>query len=328
MAGKAPPVIAVDLGGSKILSAVVDHRGKILASDLHRTHAEKGADFVIGNILKSVRAVADKSTIPEQNIAAIGLGAPGISNPQTGIVYSSPNLPDWQNVPLKDAIENGSGKKVFLINDANAAALGEMRYGAARGCRNFIYITLSTGIGGGIIIDGQLYTGSAGMAGEIGHIVVEPDGPKCNCGGAGCWELYASGTAMARRAREEIRKGKISALLDMAGKDVDNIDALLIQRAAEHGDPLAKRVIAETARYIGIGLGGLINIFNPELIVIGGGLANMGSMLLAPAYKEAARRSYREAYRATRFAVAELGAHSGVLGAAVYAIEQLRKKRS
>lgn len=325
MAVTTPPVLAVDLGGSKILSAVVDHRGKILASDLRLTHAEKGVKSVITGILKSVEAVADKSGIPPGRFTAIGLGAPGISNPRKGIIYRSPNLPDWCDVPLQDEVEKGTGKKVFLINDANAAALGEMRYGAARGCRNFIYITISTGIGGGIIINGKLYTGSAGMAGEIGHIVVEPDGLPCNCGGSGCWELYASGTAMARRAREEIGKGRKTVLKDLAGGDMGKITAPLVKKAADRGDRLARQLIADTARYIGIGLGGLIDIFNPELIVIGGGLANMGDVLLSPAYEEAKRRSYPEAYRATRFAVAELGANSGVLGAAVYAQSELNK---
>lgn len=216
-------------------------------------------------------------------------------------------------------------KKAFLINDANAAALGEMEYGVAKGCRNFIYITISTGIGGGIIIDGELYTGATGMAGEVGHIVVEPDGIPCNCGGVGCWELYASGSAIARRAREKIQQGRKTRLLKIAGGDLDKIDALLIKKAAEQGDALARKLVAETARYLGIGLGSLINIFNPELIVFGGGLSKMGDALLEPAIREAGRRSYQDAYKAVKFALAELGDNSGVLGAAVYARNELKK---
>lgn len=202
-----------------------------------------------------------------------------------------------------------------------------MKYGAAKGYRNFIYLTISTGIGGGIVINGKLYTGANGMAGEVGHIVVEPDGMPCNCGGAGCWEQYASGSAIARRAREQIQQGIKTQLLKLADGDLDKIDALLIKKAAEQGDKLARKLIAETARYLGIGLGSLINIFNPELIVLGGGLTKIGDTLLKPAFQEASRRSYQDAYKTVRFALAELGDNSGVLGAAVYARNELKKLR-
>ena len=326
MTGRNTPiVIGIDLGGSKILSAVVDSRGKIVASDYRPTQAEKGVNAVINNILKSARTAAEKSQIPFVQIAAIGLGAPGISNPETGIICRSPNLPDWHHVPLRDIVANALKKKAFLINDANAAALGEMEYGAAKGCRNFIYVTISTGIGGGIIINGKLYTGATGMAGEVGHMVVEPNGIPCNCGGAGCWELYASGSAIARRAREKIQQGRRTQLLKLAGGDLEKIDALLIRNAAGQGDALARKLVAETARYLGIGFGSLINIFNPELIVIGGGLAKMGDTLLEPAIREAGRRSYQDVFKAVKFALAELGDNSGVLGASVYARNELKK---
>ncbi|HEX9897386.1 MAG TPA: ROK family protein [Dehalococcoidales bacterium] len=319
--------MGVDLGGSKILSAVVDSRGKILASDYRPTQAGKGVDVVINNILKSAHTAVKKTGIPFTQIAAIGLGAPGISNPKNGIIYRSPNLTGWHNIPLRDIIANRFKREVFLINDANAAALGEMKYGAAKGYRNFIYLTISTGIGGGIVINGKLYTGANGMAGEVGHIVVEPDGMPCNCGGAGCWEQYASGSAIARRAREQIQQGIKTQLLKLADGDLDKIDALLIKKAAEQGDKLARKLIAETARYLGIGLGSLINIFNPELIVLGGGLTKIGDTLLKPAFQEASRRSYQDAYKTVRFALAELGDNSGVLGAAVYARNELKKLR-
>jgi glucokinase len=276
-------------------------------------------------LVKSARTAAEKARISLTQINAIGLGAPGISNPEIGVVYKSPNLPDWHTVPLRDIVAKRLDKKVFLINDANAAALGEMEYGAARGCRNFIYITISTGIGGGIIMDGNLYTGANGMAGEIGHMTVEPDGLPCNCGGSGCWELYASGSAIARRAREEIKSGKKTRLLELAGGDLDKIDAPLIEKAAKQKDALARKLIAETARYLGIGFGSLINIFNPELIVIGGGLSKMGDILLKPAIREAGKRSYHDIFKTVRFVTAELGDNSGVLGAAVYARSELKK---
>lgn len=317
--------IGIDLGGSKILSAVIDSTGYIVASDYRPTQPEKGVKAVIENILRSARNASVKSRIPLEKMAAIGLGAPGISNPETGIIFRSPNLPDWHDVPLRDIVADRLQKRVFLINDANAAALGEMAYGAAKGCRNFLYITISTGIGGGIIINGKLYTGATGIAGEVGHIVVEPDGIPCNCGGAGCWELYASGSAIARRARENIQQGKKTHLLEMAHGDPEKIDAQLVAKAAEQGDTLAKKLIRETSRYLGMGLGSLINIFNPELIIIGGGMTKMGDRLLEPAIKEAGKRSYQVAFKAVRFALPELGQNSGVLGAVIYAKNELEK---
>lgn len=320
-----PLAIGVDLGGSKILSAVVDRRGKIYASDYRPTSARRGVKAVVRAIAESVLAAEKKSGVPRDRIAAVGLGAAGISNPYTGIVYLSPNLPDWRNVPVRDMVAEATGLKVFLTNDANAAALGEMYFGVARGCRDFIYVTISTGIGGGIIIGGKLYSGAAGMAGEIGHITVEPDGPPCNCGGAGCWELYASGSALARRAREQIEQGDKTVMIKMAGGNLEKVDAPLVKKAAERGDVVALKLVAESARYLGIGLGSLINIFNPEMIVIGGGFSGMGDMLLKPAYEEARRRSYRDAYAVVRFGVSGLGGNAGVLGAAAYAFAELKK---
>lgn len=238
-------------------------------------------------------------------------------------MYRSPNLPDWRNVNLKQIVGESLNKEVFLINDANAAALGEMEYGAARDCLNFIYLTISTGIGGGIVINGKLYTGSNGMAGEVGHIVVEPDGLPCNCGGSGCWELYASGSAITRRAQEKIMQGNKTLLTELTAGNLNKINAPLVEKAAKRGDGLSVSLIAETARYLGIGFGSLINIFNPELIVIGGGFAKMGNILLKPAIQEAGKRSYRDIFSVVRFVKAKLGDHSGILGAAVYARGQL-----
>jgi glucokinase len=312
-------VLGIDLGGSKILSAVVDSSGKIIGSNYRPTQAVQGVNAVINNILKSAQAAVIKASISFERISAVGLAAPGISNPESGIVYRSPNLPGWRNVPFESIIAEKLQKKTFLINDANAAALGEMYYGSAVGYRNFIYITISTGIGGGIVIDGNLYSGAKGMAGEIGHMVIEPNGLPCNCGGSGCWELYASGSAIARRAREEIQNGKKTQLVEMSDNSHEKIEASLVKKAAENGDQLSIKLITETARYLGIGFGNLINIFNPQLIVIGGGLTKMGDMLLKPAISEAKRRSYPEIFKAVKFSMAKLGDYSGVIGAAVNA---------
>jgi glucokinase len=317
--------LGIDLGGSKILTAVVNTRGEMLSSDESVTPATKGRKTVIQSILDSAHRALKQANITILEICAIGVGAAGISNPETGILFTSPNLPGLRNIPLRDILEERLGKKTFLINDANAAALGELYFGAARGAHNFIYITLSTGIGGGVVIDGKIYTGTIGAAGEVGHMTIDDNGPICNCGNRGCWETLASGTALAREARDRIKDGVKTSILEYAEGDVEKVTAKAIHSAAEQGDSLAKELIARTGYYVGVGLANLINIFNPELIVIGGGLSNIGDMLLKPALKTAEARTYKEAFQAVRFASPMLGQNSGVLGAAAFALQEVRK---
>ena len=320
-----PLILGVDLGGTKILTAVANSQGKMLSRDHSVTPAAKGPEKVIQSILKSAGRALAQAGIATSQLSAIGIGAPGLSNPETGILFTSPHLPGWRDVPLRDIIERELGKKTFLINDANAAALGEFYFGAGQRACHFIYITISTGIGGGIIIDGEIYTGASGAAGEVGHMTIDDDGPLCNCGNKGCWETLASGTALAREARLRMKQGGKTAILDYAGGDMDKVTAQVIHTAAKAGDNLAKELIARTGYYIGVGLANLINIFNPELIVIGGGLSNIGDMLLEPAFKVAGERAYKEAYQAVRFAPPELGRNSGVLGAAAFALQEMKR---
>lgn len=314
--------LGVDLGGTKILTAIVNVRGETLSRDYRATPVQEGPDGVVKAIVDSVDVVLRQAGIAITDIEAVGIGAPGISNPGTGTIITSPNLPGWHDVPLRDMVAGKLDIKCFLVNDANAAALGEMSFGAGRGARNFIYVTLSTGIGGGIVVDGRVYSGSTGIAGEIGHMTIDDDGPLCNCGNKGCWEALASGRALEKKARRYIEEGANTTILACAGGELEKVTARVIQVAAEQGDDLAQKLIARTGYYIGVGLANLINIFNPELIIIGGGLSNMGDMLLKPALKEAAGRVYKASWQAVRFARAELGADSGVLGAAVFAFRE------
>jgi len=318
--------IGIDLGGSKILTGVVDSRGKILVSEERATPARKSARAVIRAILDSVHDVLGSGPIGISKVAAVGIGAAGISNPETGVVFASPHLPRWRDVPLRDILQQELGKKVFLMNDANAAALGEFYFGVARGARDFIYITLSTGIGGGIVVGGRLYTGTIGCAGEVGHMTIDDDGPVCYCGNKGCWEALASGTALAEEARRRIKEGAATSMLRYTGGCVEKVTTQIIHKAAQGGDALAQELIGRTGYYIGVGLANLINIFNPELIVIGGGLSNIGDILLQPAFEVAKHRAYKEAFQAVRFASAELGRNSGMLGAAAYALQKTRKR--
>ena len=322
-----PLVLGIDLGGSKILTAVVNSKGDILSRDHNITPAAKGPEAVIQVILESIKRTLNQVSIKTAELEAICLGAPGLSNPETGVVFTSPHLPGWKDVPLRDIISERTGVKTLLINDANAAAFGELCFGAAKGARNFIYITLSTGIGGGIVTDGEIYGGSLGTAGEIGHMTIETNGPKCNCGNTGCWETLASGTALAREARQRIVAGTKTSILKYSNGDIQKVTAETVHNAAQEGDALAGELIAQTGYYVGVGLANLINILNPELIVIGGGLSNIGDKLLVPAYKTALERAYEPAARAVRFARAELGRNSGVIGAAAYAFREIRKSK-
>jgi glucokinase len=320
-------ILGVDLGGSKILTAVINSQGGMLSNDESITPATEGREAIVQSIVDSSHRVLKQASVAISEICAIGIGAPGISNPETGILFTSPNLPGWRGFPLRDIMEERLGKKTFLINDANAAALGEFYFGAARGARYFIYITLSTGIGGGIVIDGKIYTGAVGFAGEVGHMTIDDKGPICNCGNRGCWETLASGTSLAREARHRIEEGVRTSILEYAEGDMEKVTAQVIHSAAEQGDGLAEELIARTGYYVGVGLANLINIFNPELIIIGGGLSNIGHMLLEPAFKVAGERAYKEALQAVRFASPELGGNSGVLGAAVFAFQEVKKLR-
>jgi glucokinase len=317
--------LGIDLGGSKILTAVVDPQGEVLSVDESVTPVTDKREAVIQSVVDSAHRALKQAGVAVSKVCAIGIGAAGISNPEAGILFTSPNLPGLRNVLLRDIMQERLGKRTFLINDANAAALGEFYFGAAQGVHNFVYVTLSTGIGGGIVINGKIYTGAIGAAGEVGHMTIDENGPICNCGNRGCWEMLASGTALAREARNRIREGGRTSILEYAEGDIEKVTAQAIHSAARQGDSLAKELIARTGHYVGVGLANLINIFNPELIVIGGGLSSIGDMLLKPAFKVAGERAFKEAFQAVRFASAGLGRNSGVLGAAAFALQEMSR---
>jgi len=319
--------LGIDLGGTKVLTAVIDAHGGMLSRDHCVTLAARGQDAVIASLVESGRRALERANLEASDLDAAGVAAAGLCNAETGVLLTSPNLPGWQDVPLRDIIEKELGRETFLVNDANAAALAELRYGAARGARNCVYVTIGTGIGGGIIVDGEVYAGAGGTAGEVGHMSIDGSGSLCNCGGRGCWETLASGTALAREARRRIKEGAGASILDHAGGDADKVTATVVYEAAQAGDALARELIARTGYYVGVGLANLVNVLNPEVIVIGGGLASMGDMLLGPAFEEAKRRAFRQAYQAVRFARAELGQDSAVIGAAAYALQGMKKRR-
>lgn len=315
---KEIPLLAMDLGGSKIVTALVSPKGEIVAREYILTLAEEGTEAVIERMLAAIDSVTSKVNMSLSLFSNIAIAAAGAIDSEKGIVTASPNLPGWLDVPLKEIMEKALGLKTFLINDASAAALGERYFGVGRGIDNLIYITASTGIGGGIIIDGKLYLGVSGSAGEIGHMTIDVNGPRCNCGNIGCLEVLASGKAVAREAQRLIARGSKTIMLELAEGEPQNISAQTVSTAAQKGDTLALAIIFKAATYLGVGIVNLVNIFNPEMIIVGGGMAQMGKMLLAPARQVVAERAFQLPAQRVRIVPNQLGENAGVLGAAAF----------
>lgn len=314
-------ILGVDLGGTKIATALATTEGEILARGYAPTSAKARPDAVINNMLKTIEKTMSSGKVGLPQLLGIGIAAAGIIDSDNGKVITSPNLPTWHEVPLRDAVKQRFGIPVCLGNDANLAALGEWHFGLKKGVANLIYITVSTGIGGGIIADGKLYTGSCGAAGEIGHMTIDVNGPRCNCGNIGCWEALASGSALAREAMRQIRKGANTSIIELVDGDLSKIDAKVVFLAAKEGDELAQELISRLAYYFGIGLANLVNIFNPELILIGGGVAKMGDLLLQPAINVVKQRAFSTSAASVEIKPALLGDDSGVLGAVAFVLE-------
>ena len=319
---KMKPVLAIDLGGTNIKSAVLLPDGKIIYFKSYPTPADKGPREVVKRILFAIKDTLGKTDLEVVRLSGIAIAAAGILDAKNGVVTSSPSLTGWHNVPLRDMILVELGADICLINDASAAALGEHRFGAGRGTENLVYLTVSTGIGGGIIIDGSLYNGTDGCAGEIGHMIIEAEGPQCNCGNFGCLEILASGTAMANEAKRRIGRNEASCISEFSVGNPDNITAEIVALAAKQGDSLACEVINRAAYYLGVGLANVVNIFNPEVIIIGGGVSKMGDMLLRPARKVVKQRAFRLPARTARIVRSRLGDKVGIIGAAIYLMDR------
>jgi len=237
------PVLAIDLGGTKIRTAIISNKGQIIAKEDCPTLADEGVESVTGRILASIARLLSLRNLDPFQLHSISIAAAGAIDFEQGLITSSPNLPGWHNVPLRDIVSSKYKVNTLLINDASAAVLGEHRFGAGRGVSNLILLTVGTGIGGGIIIDGKLYCGTSGSAGEIGHMTIDVSGTRCNCGNTGCLETLASGSAMAREAIRRIKQGERSSLTEIVEGEIENITAEKVSVAAQGGDSLALEVI-------------------------------------------------------------------------------------
>jgi len=316
------PVLTIDLGGTKIHTALISEDGRMIAEDYRLSMADEGPEAVIQRIFAGIEKLLDEESMSISMIHSIGIASASIIDIDKGLITFSPNLPGLNDIFLRDILHDKYGIDTYLINDSSAAALGEHRYGAGKGVRNLIYLAVSTGIGGGIIIEDKLYLGASGCAGELGHMTIKADGPLCQCGNTGCLEVLASGTAMAREAKERIRAGENTILVEMAKGVIEDITAETISMAARNGDSLAQEVISEAAVYLGVGLANIVNSFNPEMIIIGGGVSKIGDLLFNPAIQEMRRRAFKLPAQAVRILPAELGGNAEVIGAAIFAREQ------
>jgi len=310
--------IGIDLGGTNIQGGVCDEHGTLLNRDSLETQADRGVDHVIGRMASLVAGLAGRASLTRDQITGVGVGAPGPMSHSKGMIYGAPNLPGWVNIPLRDRFSDATGLPVTLENDANAAAFGEFTTGAGKDVGTMVMLTLGTGIGGGIVVDGELWRGCYDNAGEIGHMIIVPNGRPCPCGQNGCLERYASANAVAERLREAVQAGEKSLLRPKVEAN-EPFDARDVLQAITDGDELARRIWDETCYYLGLCATNLQHLLNPELIVFAGGLINAGLRLLDPVRNHFEQLSWKIAPDAPQIALATLGTDAGTIGAAMLA---------
>jgi len=307
----------IDLGGTKMLAVIVDENGAVLASEEQPTRAEEGSERVVARMADMVRRLADAGG---RQVGTLGVATAGTLDPADGTVLMAVNL-GWTNVPLGRTLARELGMKVTVENDANAAAYGEWRAGAGRGTRHCVFVTVSTGVGGGIISDGRLVRGLSASAGEIGHITIDWNGPLCGCGNVGCLELYASGTAIGKAGAAAAAANPAAgrAILEQAGGDAARVTSREVAAAAAGGDALATQVLRDAGRALGVGLASIIHMTNPELIILGGGASKIGAPLLGPMEETMRRHTIPSVGDKVRIVPPELGVPAGAIGAALFA---------
>lgn len=319
-------IIGVDLGGTNVVVSAMSLDGSRLFGALSEpTLAVEGAEAVVARMARMVNATIE-TTMKDAGVArsafiGVGIGAPGTVDREKGLVLAAPNL-KWYDFPLIKRMTALTGLPVRIDNDANCATYGEWWLGAARGGVNVIGVTIGTGVGGGIIIDRHVYHGSSDAAGEIGHITIDLNGRRCGCGNYGCLEAYASGSAIAERAREALHNDESSVLPTLVGGDLSRITAAVVYKAAGEGDALALEIVRDTARYLGAGLANLLNVFNPDVVVIAGGVTQAGEALFGPLRTEVRRRAFKSVSDRCQIVPGTLPGTAGVVGAVASFISQ------
>lgn len=311
-------VIGIDLGGTKISGAIANLKGDIISKYIIPTNAHEGEKVVLKRITIVIEKVMEESKIDKDKILAIGIGSPGPLDAKKGVILTTPNIP-FKNFNIVKPLKDRFNIPVYLDNDANAAAIGEYIFGAGQGTNNMVFITVSTGIGGGAILNGKIYRGNTCNALEIGHMTIEKDGPKCNCGNYGCAEALASGTAIGRTAREAVEKGENTSL-----SSYEKITAYEVFKEAEKGDAVAQKVLDRALNYLGICVANIVISFDPEMIVIGGGVSKGGDIVFQKVREVVNKRCFKAMSESTKIVPAALGTDAGVIGAVALAIMESR----
>ena len=321
-------IIGVDLGGTNVKTAIVSEDRKVLSKDARPTHADEGPVAVFEAMEASARDAMQAADVTQADVLAAGFGAPGPMNWQTGVVFSPPNLPGWKDVPLADEMSKRLGVPCYVDNDANVACFGEYWLGAGQGTESMIVLTLGTGVGGGIVVLGQLLRGIDGTAAELGHLKVQRDGRTCGCGNQGCLEAYASVTGMVKTATENLAQHADSKLHALCGGDASAITGKMISGAAADGDAFAQWVFKETATWLGIGIGSLINMQNPEKVVLCGGMIAAGDLLFTPVRETALANCFEVPGKRCQIVPAGLGEDAGVIGSAGCALDRYQREHA
>ncbi|MBR5295832.1 MAG: ROK family protein [Clostridia bacterium] len=311
--------IGIDLGGTNIVCGIVDVNGKLLAKKSCKTRAERPANEIVSDMVQLSESVIFECGLKKEKIAFCGIGTPGIANAEKGILEYSCNLPSFQNFDLVSEMRALTGfSRISIDNDANCAAKGEAEAGAAKNSKNSVLITLGTGVGGGIILDGKVYHGMNFAGGELGHMVIQAGGVPCSCGRQGCWETYSSATALCRMTREEMLQNPKSIMWSLCENDIDKVSGRTAFDARRKGDESAKAVLDRFTYYFAVGITNVINIFQPEIVSVGGGISAEGEELLAPVRAIVEREEYsRNCKKKTVLKKAELGNDAGIIGAAL-----------
>jgi glucokinase len=307
-------VIGVDLGGTNLRTALLSTEGDVLDKHKEATHASDGWKEIVKRLIQNIERQQNIAIQKGLLVAAVGVGAPGVIQVDKGIVVKSPNFPDWNNLPLKDELEKILRLPVMIENDANAAALGEQWRGAGMGIGSMIFLTLGTGVGGGIVLNKQIWHGADGMAGELGHMTIIPDGRKCGCGNNGCLEMYASARGIVQSYQDA---------LDVSETGIKSeITSAQVFQEASNGNVRAVKVMQGMGRMLGIGIANLINIFNPEMVVIGGGVKDAWPLFIDSTRTEIMKRAFEVPAARTQILPSKLGDDAGTVGAAATALQK------
>ncbi len=315
-------MVGVDLGGTNVRASAVRPDGSVMGFASRPTEVVKGTSSILARIEEVVEKASRCGREEGARLVALGVAVPGPLEAVSGVVHQPPNFPQWRRFPLKKHLEEIFRLPIFLDNDGNCAAVGERWLGAASGCRHVVVLTLGTGVGGGLIVDGELVRGAEGFAGEVGHVVVASDGAPCNCGGRGCLEAYSSATGLKRMLAERLTARELAEVLDEDGR----LDVKAAAAKARRGDQRCRQAFTDAGRFLGAALASFVNLFNPQMVVIGGGMAGAWGLIVPVARAEMLSRAFARPARRVRILKSALGGRAGVMGAAAIAWSGLARQ--